>query len=654
MKTCTITFLPYQKDIVVNEGENLIRAAMEAGIHINASCGGEGVCARCRILVEQGELEDGLSERLSKTDIEKGYRLACKATVRSDVVIRIPVESNVDSSVLNLTAPRKKACIKELDISILKESGKYLPPVEKRYIAISEPSHEDNQSDASRVIHALREEYDEHRLEFEMPVLQQLPDVLRKENFQTTVTIVRPVRDGQKNHIIHMAAGNRVEKKYAIAIDIGTTTVYGEILNTETGEILGSYGDFNGQISYGEDVISRIVFAEKGDGAQKLQKVVVQTINKIIEKIIKRSNVDIQDISIVTLAGNTTMTQLLLGINTRYIRRAPYVPATMFYPPCKAYDLGLNISDHTIALIYPCVSSYVGGDIVAGVMGSGMYHTDELTLFIDMGTNAEIVIGNKEWMTCAACSAGPAFEGGGVEHGMRASKGAIEDFSIDPITLEPMILTIGNVRPKGICGSGLLIMLAVLFENGVIDQRGKYNTELDTPRIRKQNDIYEYVIVWADQTQIDRDIVLTEIDIDNLIRAKGAMYSGYMTLLTSVGLRIEDLDRIILAGGFGSFVDLEKAMTIGLLPEVDSDKVTYIGNGSLMGARMSSISNHIRQDVGETVARMTNFELSETPSYMDNYVAALFLPHTDMKLFPKLNERMNQRKQIKMNHTKNE
>ncbi|KPA11049.1 metal-binding protein [Candidatus Magnetomorum sp. HK-1] len=644
MKTCTITFLPYKRDIVVNEGENLIRAAMEAGVHINASCGGEGVCSKCRICVEQGTLEGGLSERLSKEDVEKGYRLACKSTVTSDVVIRIPVESSVDTSVLNLTAPRKKACIQEMDISTLKESGKFLPPVEKLFISMTEPSNEDNISDASRVIKTLRDEYKEHQLEFELQVLQKLPDILREDNFQNTVTLVRPVRDGHKNNIIQIAAGNRESQQYAIAIDIGTTTVYGEILNTETGEILASYGDFNGQISYGEDVISRIVFAERGDGAQKLQKVVLETINKIIAKIIQRSKVAEQDISIVTIAANTTMTQLFLGINPRYIRRAPYVPTTMFYPQCKAVDLGLKVSDHAIALIYPCVSSYVGGDIVAGVMGSGMYKTDELTLFIDMGTNAEIVIGNKEWLTCAACSAGPAFEGGGVEHGMRASRGAIEDFSIDPITLEPMVLTIGNIRPKGICGSGLLTMLAVLFENGVIDQSGKYNTDLDTARIRKQNDVYEYVVVWADQTQIERDIVLTEIDIDNLIRAKGAMYSGYMTLLTSVGLNIEDLDRIILAGGFGSFVDLDKAMTIGLLPEVEPEKVTYIGNGSLMGARMSSISNHIRQDVGEAVARMTNFELSETPSYMDNYVAALFLPHTDINLFPKLNERLIQRK----------
>ncbi|ETR73341.1 MAG: Ferredoxin protein family [Candidatus Magnetoglobus multicellularis str. Araruama] len=639
MKQHTITFLPYKKEVVVNDGENLIRAAMEAGVHINASCGGEGVCAKCRVLIEDGSIEDGISERLSQADIDHGYRLACKSIVRSDLVVRIPVESSIDTSVLNVTAKRQKATITERDTTILKESDQFLPPVERIFICVTEPSHEDNSSDASRVIRCLKDQFNEHRMEFDMPVLKQLPDVLRQGEHQISLTIARPVRDGDKNHIIQVTSGNQTSQQFAIAIDIGTTTVYGEILNTETGESLASYGDFNGQISYGEDVISRIVFAEKGDNAKTLQKVVVQTINKIIDKIIKKSKVDMTDISVVTLAGNTTMTQLLLGINPRYIRRSPYVPASIHYPSCKAFDMGLKLSPHTIALLYPCVSSYVGGDIVAGVMGSGMYQTDELTLFIDMGTNAEIVIGNKEWLTCAACSAGPAFEGGGVEHGMRASRGAIEDFSINPITFEPMVLTIGNVRPKGICGSGLLTMLAVLFENNVIGQNGKFNVELKTNRIRKQNDTYEYVVVWADQTQIERDIVLTEIDIDNLIRAKSAMYSGYMTLLTSVGLGIEDLDRIILAGGFGSYVDLEKAMTIGLLPEVDSEKVTYIGNASLMGARMCCLSNRIRQEVGSLVSRMTNFELSETPNYMDNYMAALFLPHTDSSLFPKFHAR---------------
>jgi uncharacterized 2Fe-2S/4Fe-4S cluster protein (DUF4445 family) len=275
-----------------------------------------------------------------------------------------------------------------------------------------------------------------------------------------------------------------------------------------------------------------------------------------------------------------------------------------------------------------------------------MYLTDELTLYLDIGTNAEIVIGNKDWLACAACSAGPAFEGGGITFGMRATKGAIEDFSMDPLTLEPMNITIGNVRPKGICGSGLIIMVATLFELGVIDNLGKFNRNLHTPRIRQTDGIWEYVVVWAEDTQIDRDVVLSEPDIDNLIRAKGAIYSGCMTLLEEVGLTVKDLDRITLAGGFGSYVDLEKAMTIGLLPEMDPARVTFIGNGSLMGAKMSALTNRIRRDVVEVTKKMTNFELSETHSYMDNYVAALFLPHTDLNQFPKIKARLEARRAV--------
>ena len=299
-----------------------------------------------------------------------------------------------------------------------------------------------------------------------------------------------------------------------------------------------------------------------------------------------------------------------------------------------------------MALLYPSVSSYVGGDIVAGIMGSMVYKEPELTLYVDIGTNAEIVIGNKDWMACAACSAGPAFEGGGMRFGVRAEKGAIEDFSIDPVTLEPMVFTIGNAKPIGICGSGLITTVASLFEVGVIDNRGKFNRDLPTKRIRETDGIWEYVLVWAEESGIDRDITLQEPDIDNLIRAKGAIYSGCMTLLKEVGLSIPDLDRIIIAGGFGSYIDLEKAITIGLLPEMDTSKISYLGNGSLLGAKMSSLNNQIRRDVVEVVKKMTNFELSETPSYMDNYVASLFLPHTDLNLFPRVSARIKQNREV--------
>ncbi len=640
-----IRFLPHNREITVPDREILIRAAMEAGVHVNASCGGEGVCGKCRVLIEEGTVEDGITEQLDKEDIDNGYRLACKSLVIGDLVVRIPTESTVDSSVLNrqLTS-RRTARIKQPDFNTLKEEGLFVPPVEKIYLELPEPEEQDNQPDVSRLVSNLAQQYDEHRLELNLPVIRKIPDILREDNFRVTATLERPVREGGKNRIINVQSGDTTDRNYAIAMDIGTTTIYGQMIDLVSGESLSQYGDFNGQISYGEDVITRIMYAEKPGGLEKINAVVIETINRVIEKIIQKAAIDPENISAITLAGNTTMTQLMLKVNPRYIRRSPYVPAATLYPPINAADLGMNLGTHVAALVYPQVSSYVGGDIVAGVMGSGMYRTEKLTLYLDIGTNAEVVIGNKDWMACAACSAGPAFEGGGIKFGMRATKGAVEDFSIDPNTFEPMLMTVGNVKPKGICGSGLITMVAVLFETGIINSQGKFNRDLDTNRIREDNNVYEYVLALKEETGVDRDIVLTEIDIDNLIRAKGSIYSGCMTLLEEVGLGITDIEQIILAGGFGSYVDLEKAMTIGLLPEIDPDKVTFVGNGSLMGAKMSSLTNRIRQDVAEVTKMMTNFELSETQSFMDHYVAALFLPHTDIGLFPKLKERLDVQK----------
>jgi uncharacterized 2Fe-2S/4Fe-4S cluster protein (DUF4445 family) len=640
-----IRFLPHNKEISVAEGQPLIRAAMEAGVHVNASCGGEGVCGKCRVIIEAGSVEEGITEKLSADEQNKGLRLACQSLIKSDLTVRIPIESEVDASVLNMQAtPRRTARIQEMDLEELKEKGLFVPPVEKKFLELPEPNAQDNLADVTRLVSYLKLKHDEHHLDVDLSVIRKIPDILRQDGFKITATLARSVHEDSKTRIINVQPGNATDRNFAVAIDVGTTTIYGQVIDLISGKVLSQYGEFNGQISYGEDVISRIVFAEKPGGLNKLQEVVIKTINKVIEKIIKRAKIDPDEISTITLAGNTTMTQLMLKVNPRYIRRSPYVPASTLYPPFKAVDLGIALGDHVTALVYPAISSYVGGDIVAGVMGSGIYRAEELTLFMDIGTNAEIVIGNKDWLACAAASAGPAFEGGGITFGMRATKGAIEDFSLDPLTLEPMNITIGNVRPKGICGSGLITIVAVLFEMGVIDNLGKFDRDLDTDRIRENDGVYEYVLAWKDETQIERDVVLTEIDIDNLIRAKGAMYSGCMTLMSEVGMRIQDIEKIILAGGFGSYVDLEKAMTIGLLPETDLSKVVFVGNGSLMGAKMSALTNRIRRDVVEVTRKMTNFELSETISFMDNYVAALFLPHTDLDKFPKLKSRLEARK----------
>jgi len=648
MSKYKVLFLPHNKEIFVKDGENLIRAAMKAGVHINASCGGEGVCGKCRVLIEDGNVEGGTSEKLSKEDYAAGYRQACLSSVKSNIVVRVPVESAIDASVLNAwSSPRRAAGVREVNFEQFKKDGRFLPPVEKKYLELPKPTAKDNLPDVARLISYLKRKYNEQRLVVDLPVIRKIPDIFREDNFNITVTLARPVQIGRKTHIINIQSEDLTGKNYAIALDIGTTTIYGRLIDVNTGNIMARYGDFNKQISYGEDVIARLVYAEKPEGLERLHDVVVEIVNHIIQKMVREAEIDPEQISAIVLAGNTTMTQLMLKINPKYIRRSPYVPASVLYPPIKAVDLDMAVGDHVSTLIFPAISSYVGGDIVAGVIASGMYNAEELTLYMDIGTNAEIVIGNKDWLVCAACSAGPAFEGGGIKFGMRAIEGAIEDFFIDSFTLEPMNITVGNVRPKGICGSGLIIIVASLFETGVLDNLGKFNRELDTNRIRKQDGIYEYVLAWADETRIDRDIVLTEPDIDNLIRAKGALYSGCMTLLEEIGIGFHDIDRIVLAGGFGNCIDLEKAMAIGLLPEIDLDKFTYIGNGSLIGATICCLANHIRKDIVEITRKMTNFELSETASYMNNYMASLFLPHTDMSKFPKMKQRLEARKLVK-------
>jgi uncharacterized 2Fe-2S/4Fe-4S cluster protein (DUF4445 family) len=445
MSNVTVTFLPSNTAIEVPQGESIIRAAMAAGVHINASCGGDGVCGKCRVIVEAGQVQGEPSERISAEDRAKGYCLACKTLVQGDVSVRVPVESTIDTSALQRKAPRRTASVQQIGFEEIKQQGLFVPAVEKIYVELTPPDAQDHLPDVTRLVNHLRMHHNEHGIEVELPVIRKIPTIFREQDFKVTVTLARPVRNSGKNQIINVQAGDTTAQNYAVAMDIGTTTVFGQLVDLVSGQALAEHGEFNGQISYGEDVISRIMFAEKPGGLETMQQVVIATVNKVLGQLLKQSKVSRENISLITFAGNTTMTQLLLAVEPRFIRRSPYVPTATVYPPIRATDLGVDLDSHVTALVYPQVSSYVGGDIVAGVMGSGMYRTEKLTLFMDIGTNAEVVVGNKDWMACAACSAGPAFEGGGIQFGMRAAKGAIEDFSIDPETLEPMIVTIGHL-----------------------------------------------------------------------------------------------------------------------------------------------------------------------------------------------------------------
>lgn len=643
MRDFNITLLPDNVTVAVPEGENLLRAAHAAGVHINSSCGGQGTCGKCRVKITTGSVRGGKTEKISDEDYKKGYRLACLSHIETSLEVEVPPESRMHRGVLD--APRVNTATGRLatrhDPEIM--ACIHHAVIEKLIVSIDPPDTQDNASDLSRTARALKKQHAIEDVSIDYPVIRSLPRALRESDWKATITILH-TRFGAKpgsSHprIINIEAGDTVSCHYSIAIDVGTTTVCGEIIDLAQGEIIAEASDYNGQIRYGEDVITRMVFAQKKEGLTVLQKTVVATINIVIGNLLRKSGVRREDVSHITIAANTAMTHILLGLDTRYIRSAPYTPVVNQMPPIKASDLGIDLPGHAYLYPMPMISSYVGGDIVAGVLASGLHRRDKNTLFIDIGTNGEIVVGNKEWLVTASCSAGPAFEGGGIRHGMRATFGAIEEIRIDPATCEPVVFTIGEDKPKGICGSGIINIVAEFLETGLLEPNGKFRTDIDSTRLRRGSDGMEYVLVTADRSGIDGDIVITEVDIDNFMRAKGAMYAGYQTLLESVGLSQNDLDEVIIAGAFGNYVDIEKSIVTGLFPDLPVERFSFIGNSSLQGARLATMSRELLAEAETIAAKMTNFELSENKSFMDHYIASLFFPHTEMRNFPTVMEK---------------
>ena len=636
-KKLKVHFNPDNVEIVVDQGENLLQAAIAAGVRIYASCGGAGTCGTCKVQIEKGEVETTRTDKVSDEEFSKGIRQACQSRVLSDLSVYVPVESRLEKAVL----AREQKQVSE----VLATGWRFVPPLSKYFVELSPPTLDDNTSDLSRLLRGLRQRYHLSNLSIDFHVVQKLAKTLRDGDWKATITaLVTAVKaragDRRRPRVINIEAGDTRDKHYSLAFDIGTTTVCGQLLDLNRGQVIAGSMAYNGQISYGEDVITRIAYCQKAGGLKKLQQVVVATINAVIDELQAQSKVETERISHIMAAGNTTMTQILLGLNPQYIRLAPYTPVANFFPPVPANSLGLKVSDHAYLYTFPAVASYVGGDIVSGIVGSGVHQRKALTFFMDIGTNGEIVIGNSDWMVTASCSAGPAFEGGGIKHGIIAAEGAIEDIKINPSSYEPEVGTIGNAKPKGICGSGLINMVAELLETGVIGQNGKFNRDLPTKRVRPSADGYEYVLARASETQTGSDIVITEVDIDNLMRAKAAMYAGCQTLSKSVGIDCCNFDQVIIAGAFGSNIDVKRAITIGLLPELPEDRFVFIGNGSLLGARLTSFSTDLLDDARRVAQMMTNLELSENADFMNNYVAALFLPHTNTKEFPIVSKKL--------------
>lgn len=642
MKQFKVLFLPDKKEVRARQGETVLAATVEAGIYINSSCGGDGVCGRCKVVIKKGKFKTEPTGKITAEEKENGYVLACLTAIEDDLEIFVPPESRLDlekipdeqqralrlkgiySKAEDIEAPRPV-----IDEHIFSRS----PLAAKVFLKIPPPTLNDRISDLERVYREIRRNLDVPVMQTGLVNIKMLGNILRESNWEVTVTL------GRRNdtvEIVSIESGDTSKKNFGFAFDIGTTTVTGQLVDLNSGRILGTKAAYNRQAIFGSDVISRIVYAGEADGLERLHHAVIDNINEIIHELITEHKVNLNDVMGVMTAGNTTMMHLLLRVDPTYIRRDPYVSTANFVPVIRAQEAGLRINPRGLLACIPGVSSYVGGDTTAGVIACGIDDSDNLSLLIDVGTNGEIALGNKEWLACCAASAGPAFEGSGMTCGMRAAKGAIQKVVIKKASkcFDVKINTIANAPAAGICGSGYIDILAEMLKSGLINKSGKFNNHPGCSRIREGADGLEFVLVDKKDTSIDKDIVITEADIENLKRSKGAIYSATSVLAKKIGLEIGAIKKIYVAGGFGTSVDIENAIFIGLLPDVDRKLYQFVGNSSLIGAREILLSYATMKKAEDVARKMTYIELSTEPVYMDEYIASLFFPHTDAERFP--------------------
>jgi len=625
--TCRVRFLPDDVEVQVERGETILRAAELAGVYVNSICGGEGLCGKCRVIVREGEVRSRPTALLSREEIRRGYCLACLTEVLSDLVVEVPVESRLEG---------RPVLVGEEAVRFGRISPKLVPyrhdPLSKKvFLELPPPSLEDNLSDLDRIYRELvKKGYSYPVMQTGLFNLKRLAGLLREGDWKVTVTLGRR---GGTVELVQFEPGDTSKDNYGVAVDIGTTTIAAHLVDLNTGETLGTQARYNSQIRYGEDVISRIIYADNEEGGlMRLHQSVAKDINDLIGALVEEVGVHLHDVTYVMCAGNTTMIHFLLEMDPSNIRREPYIPTATSVPVIRAAEVGVAINGRGLLGCVPGVGSYVGGDITAGILASGMHKREELSLYIDMGTNGEVVLGNRDWLICCSASAGPAFEGGGIKCGMRATEGAIEKIVITEDG-RAIWKVIGRGRPRGICGSGLIDAVAEMLKAGVINRLGKFAKD-GRWDIREGEDGLEVVLVPARETATGKDIVITEADLATFIRSKGAIYAAANTLMSHLGFSFEDLDTVYISGGFGNYLDVQNAVLIGLLPDLPPAKFRFIGNGSITGAEMCLLSEDALKEAQDIARKMTYFELSTDPRFMDEFSSALFLPHTNLERFP--------------------
>ncbi|MBA7476143.1 Na(+)-translocating NADH-quinone reductase subunit F [subsurface metagenome] len=624
-KKFTVRFEPSGLKIKVPGGTVLLEAAHKAGIYLSSICGGDGYCGKCKVIIDEGQFQSKPTALLTPDETRENVVLACRTKVLSDMTITVPKSHTLETSQILMDTDAQR--FSELAGEVREGIFEFDPLVRKIFVEMSPPTVHDHTADHERLYLAIREQIDAPIMQTGFRILQKLPGLLQSGDYKVTVTIGRR---GETTEVIEVQACNHCQQNFAVAVDLGTTTVVAHLIDLTKAITIDTEATYNSQINFGEDYIRRIIYAEENNAFDEMQNRIVHDVNNLIITLAARQKIDLQDITTVICAGNTAMIHFLLNLDPTRIRREPYIASAGFVPPIRAAEAGIQINKRGLLYCLPSVAAYVGSDIVAGVLTTRIFTKKGISLFIDIGTNGEVVLGNQDWLVCASSSAGPAFEGSGVKHGMRAGAGAIEKLTIlDDGSIE--LKTIADTHPVGICGSGLLDTLAELFTHGIIDRTGRFKPN-GQPRLTESDEGRQFQIVPAGNEH--QEIVITQADIDNLVRSKAGVFAAIRVLMESTQTKLEDLDAVYLAGGFGNFLNVRQAVTIGMLPDVPSEKIQFVGNTSIAGAKTVMLSRKALKAAEKIAKSMTYFDLMSHPGYMEEFTRANFLPHTDLSLFP--------------------
>ncbi len=602
--------MPGGKRAEFKRGFSILEAAESIDLKIESACGGQQKCGMCKV-IPTGNLSKPTQDELrllTEEEVERGYRLACAATIQGDVTITVPMESRMREQ--------------RLQIEGIEQTVSLDPAVRKYIVELPVATLEDIRTDKERILERIKEVFGLD-LEIEYGVYKQLPGAIRDGEWTVSVA----VWNGKRTLSVEPGV---VRHAYGVAVDVGTTKIAGYLLNLRNGEVIGKAAIVNPQIKYGEDVVSRISYATGADkNLERLQTSVIDAVEQIIKDTCAEAGVETRHIYEIVVVGNTVMQHLLLGVSPKYVGRSPYC-AVLGSGDFRASDIGLkaNVNVNANLHTFPVIGGFVGGDHVSAILATKMNESEEMSMLMDIGTNTEIAIGNKEDMISCSCASGPAFEGFYIKHGMRASSGAIEHVEINPETFEVRYRTIEGVRPRGLCGSGLIDLLAELLKTGVMDSAGKLNPEIESNRITTnfRNDEVEFVVAWERETGIDSDVVITQRDIRELQSAKAAMRAGAEILMLKKGLKEADIDVFYIAGAFGSYVEPANARIIGMYPEVDLERVKIVGNAAGSGAKLALISREERAHAEEIAKKVRYIELAAEPKFTRCYMLSHYFP----------------------------